>query len=63
MYFRSVGAAQIRDFSKLFRWKKLDTEKTIKTLEKLEVIRTKVNIDNKDKNWVVLTNLITYSTF
>jgi hypothetical protein len=57
LYFQSVGAAQMRDVNKLFRWGNAITERTVKRfLEKGKIVEG-VTRDDKAGEWIVLPEL------
>jgi hypothetical protein len=58
LYFRSVGAAQYRDVSRLFGWKLPDIEQTIATLVAAEVIKDHQPLDGLTGEWSVLAELL-----
>jgi hypothetical protein len=58
LYFRSVGAAQIRDIVKLFRWKSPDIEQAIERLEHGGIIQNHQALDGLPGEWMVLAELL-----
>ena len=54
LYFRSVGAAQLRDVMKLFSWKKKDTEKVLQSLVEDRILKKDVEIESKTGSWFAL---------
>jgi len=58
LYFRAVGAAQLRDVSRLFQWGKKDSLETIERLmENGTIIKSFVELDIKDE-WLALRELV-----
>ena len=56
-YFASVGAAQLRDMNKIFRWPKINMQRTLERLIEDQVI---IEIPSENKNqaaWFLLTDL------
>jgi DNA glycosylase AlkZ-like len=58
LYFRSVGAAQVKDIVKLFGWKLTDIDQTIKCLEQESLIRVDQAIDGFAGKWCILHELL-----
>jgi len=59
LYFQSVGAAQMRDVNKLFRWGNAITERTVKRLvEKGNIVVESVTRDDKSGEWLALVELV-----
>lgn len=58
LYFRSVGAAQYRDVSRLFGWKIPDIEQTIACLVRDQVIKDHQFVDGISGEWSLLTELL-----
>jgi hypothetical protein len=58
LYFRSVGAAQVREPAKLFGWKPADLDETISRLEHSGLIRAHCNIKGAPGDWMVITQLL-----
>jgi hypothetical protein len=57
-YFLSVGAAQMRDVSKLFQWKSNTLVKTIDDLVASDIlVREQESANNADR-WLVLADLV-----
>ena len=54
LYFRSVGAAQLRDVMKLFSWKKKDAEKVLISLVEDRILKKDVEIESKTGSWFAL---------
>jgi len=57
LYFRSVGAAQMRDLAKLFGWKPSDIEQVIGRLEQGGFIRIHQVLDGLPGDWMVLNEI------
>ena len=58
LYFLSVGAAQLRDITKLFGWKKKDVEHTLQILEKDKLIIGDLTLEKELGEWFCLRELI-----
>ncbi len=58
LYFRSLGAAQSRDLSKLFGWKPPDLQVTLQRLEQAGTIHRVDNIQGLHGEWLVLNDLV-----
>jgi hypothetical protein len=50
-YFRSVGIAQIRDLTKLFRWRRKDAQRVIDQLVETGVLVGGLSLANEDGTW------------
>jgi hypothetical protein len=57
LYFRSVGVAQTRDLTKLFRWKPHDMDLAVERLELDGIIRKNQTLDGHPGDWMVLSEL------
>ena len=57
LYFRSVGAAQMREVNKLFRWGSSLSERAVKRLVEKGFLQDKVTRKDKDGEWLVLAEL------
>ena len=57
LYFRSVGAAQSRDLTKLFGWKPIDIEQTVSQLVSTGLIRDRQILEGQKGDWLVLNEL------
>lgn len=57
-YFRSVGAAQFRDVSKVFRWQKRDIVSALDQLAADGVVRQGVRVEGQGDDWVALLQLL-----
>jgi len=57
LYFQSVGAAQMRDVNKLFRWGNAVTERAVKKLMEQGNIVDGVDREDKSGEWLVLVEL------
>ena len=57
LYFRSVGAAQMREVNKLFRWGSSLAERAVKRLVEKGFLQDKVTRKDKDGEWLVLAEL------
>ena len=58
LYFESVGAAQLRDVNKLFRWGNAITERGVNRLLERGQIVAGAKREDKSGEWLVLGNLI-----
>jgi hypothetical protein len=54
LYFQSIGAAQLRDFIRLFGWKPIQAERTILSLEQAGIIRLGVEVEGETGDWIAL---------
>lgn len=57
LYFQSVGAAQMQDVNKMFRWGKVLTERTVKRLVEEEYLVDAISREDKSGKWLVLGEL------
>jgi hypothetical protein len=57
LYFRSVGAAQVRDVVKLFGWRPADAQQAVDRLAKAGKLKLGVEMEAKGASWVVLSEL------
>lgn len=57
-YFRSLGAAQRHELSKLFSWKPPDLTRAVERLEQAGVISQIDNISDQPGKWIVLNEII-----
>ncbi len=51
LYFRSVGAAQLRDVLMLFGWKKKDALQTLQALERDDFLSSSRTLENESGDW------------
>jgi hypothetical protein len=58
LYFRSVGAAQMRDIVKLFGWKLPDIGQSLEHLERRRIIQIHQSLDGLPGEWMVLNGLL-----
>jgi len=58
LYFRSVGAAQVRDVTKLFGWRPPDAQRAIDRLEEAGVLRQGEEMVNHGAAWIALNELV-----
>jgi hypothetical protein len=58
VYFRSVGAAQVRDLAKLFGWRPPEAERVVEGLAKASLVRRGVKIEGQSGEWVVFAELV-----
>ena len=57
LYFRSVGAAQLRDLTKLFRWNTRVAERAMNTLVQAGELRRGLEMENQPGEWIALAEL------
>jgi len=57
-YFRSVGAAQLRDLSRLFQWEKKSTVQTIQRLIDKRKIIGGLEFQDEDGEWFAIKDMI-----
>ena len=57
-YFRSVGAAQLSDLTRLFGWKAALAENVVGMLEKAGIIHSGYQVEGKTGNWLVWKGLL-----
>lgn len=57
LYFLSVGAAQVRDVTKLFGWKQPEAEKTIDELAQGGIVQRGLALGQTAGEWVALKSL------
>ena len=58
LYFRSVGAAQLRDVTKLFRWKKKDAEQALQSLTDAGLLLGNLALEKESGEWYCLQRFI-----
>jgi hypothetical protein len=58
LYFRSVGAAQVREVVKLFGWRPADAQQAIERLVMAGILRQGVEMANHGAAWIVLVELL-----
>jgi hypothetical protein len=57
LYFRSVGAAQLRDLSRLFGWTLAESERTVTGLAQREIIRRSLELEGQPGEWIATSEL------
>lgn len=57
-YFRSVGAANLSDVVKVFRWQKREMVRTVDQLVEAGTLAKGLRIEGNDKAWIALTELL-----
>jgi hypothetical protein len=57
LYFRSVGAAQVRDLSRLFSWTPAEAEQALDTLEREGIISQHLSVAEQSGEWAALVEL------
>ena len=58
LYFQSVGAAQLRDVTKLFGWRKPDAERATRHLVAKDLIVQNLAMTQQDGEWFALKTLV-----
>jgi hypothetical protein len=58
LYFRSVGAAQLQDVTKLFGWKPVQAERAIERLVKDRILRRSLEVEKHPGEWIALAELL-----
>lgn len=58
LYFRSVGAAQLRDVMKLFGWNNKVADQTLQTLVEKAILLDKIELDTESGEWFCLKELV-----
>jgi hypothetical protein len=58
LYFRSVGAAQVKDVIKLFGWRPIDAQQAVDRLVKTGVVQPGVEVKNRGDAWLALPELL-----
>jgi hypothetical protein len=61
LYFHSVGAAQLRDVTKLFGWKPAEATQIIEKLSQKGILQPAVEIENQPGEWLVLCEITGFS--
>jgi hypothetical protein len=56
LYFRSVGAAQLGDVTKIFQWPRKDVERAIHTLVDAETLVTGLTVPGQKGEWFALAD-------
>jgi len=57
-YLRSVGAAQIRDLTRLFGWRLAEAEQAVSRLAGQGILRTGLQLEKQPGEWIVLAELV-----
>jgi tetratricopeptide (TPR) repeat protein len=57
LYFRSVGASQLRDLVKLFGWKPIDLTQAVQRLDQSGVIQNHQKLEGLPGEWMVLNDI------
>jgi DNA glycosylase AlkZ-like len=57
LYFKSVGAAQARDVTKLFGWRAPEAEQTVEALARSGLLLRGVKLARQPGEWIALTEL------
>ncbi len=58
IYFRSVGAGQINDLVKLFRWRIDEVENAVNSLVESKVLKRGLKVENAKGEWILVAELI-----
>ena len=58
VYFLSVGAAQIKDVTKIFQWSINDTKRTLIDLEARHLIQQALQFENLPGEWIALKEIL-----
>ncbi len=58
LYFRSVGAARVKELIKIFRWSRINIEQSVEELTKQGFIKRCLEAENQPDEWFVLTELL-----
>ena len=58
VYFRSVGAARLKDLVRLFRWSRIHVEQSVEELTNKGLIKRCFETENQPDEWFVLTELL-----
>ncbi len=58
LYFKSVGAAQTREVSRVFGWKAAELEKLLDDLAQAGTIKCNLTLKNQSGEWLVLSELV-----
>jgi hypothetical protein len=58
LYLRSVGAAQLRDISRLFGWQPVEIEAALTTLTREKIIFPGIEIENETGEWFAHAKMI-----
>jgi hypothetical protein len=58
LYFRSVGAAQLRDVTKLFGWKQADADKAIADLAQAGIVKRELSLAGQAGEWSAVAELV-----
>jgi Mn-dependent DtxR family transcriptional regulator len=56
-YFDSVGAAQIADITRLFKWEKQSVEKAVNDLADRGRVQRNLELKNSPGQWIALAEL------
>ena len=57
LYFRSVGAAQLRDVAKIFQWRRADVEGALRALVDAGTLVSGLAIPGQKGDWFALVDL------
>jgi len=58
LYFRSVGAAQLKDLSKLFGWRPADSSQAVAALNESGYLQSGLEIDKQPGEWIALKEIL-----
>jgi uncharacterized protein YcaQ len=57
LYFRSVGAAQVADLVRLFRWTPSEAERTVEALSQAGELRRELALEDRPGEWIAVKEL------
>jgi uncharacterized protein YcaQ len=57
LYFRSVGAAQLADLVRLFRWAPSEAERAVEALSQAGELRRELDLENRPGEWIAVKEL------
>ncbi len=58
LYYRSLGASQVREVVKLFGWSLAEAQHAVDRVEKAGVVRVGVEIEKQGSDWIALSELL-----
>jgi hypothetical protein len=57
LYFQSVGAARLKDVTKIFGWLKSDVENTISQLSEIDLLDQNIQLGEDQDLWIALRKI------
>ena len=57
IYFRSLGAAQVSELTRLFGWRLADANRAVQALEEAGIVTRGLEVENRPGEWVGLSEL------